>query len=288
MRRYLLRPSKLLDQDVANSSRHVRTLFLSDIHLGTKGCQAEALLDFLDHHTCDHLFLVGDIIDGWRLKSSFYWPSTHTEIVRRFLEMANNGTKVTFVTGNHDEFLRRYTDLVFHDLSMVDESEHITADGRRLLVIHGDQFDVVTRYHKWLALWGDVGYGMLLVINRWVNQARRRFGFGYFSLSAWVKYRVKQAVNFIGQFEDSVAYHCHQRSFEGVVCGHIHHAEIRDINGIDYMNCGDWVESCTAIVEDQDGQCSIVRWVEAPTTDIVISLPEPVVVSAAEEPRRSA
>ena len=274
---------------MAQTPRHIRTLFLSDIHLGTKGCQAEVLLDFLDSHRCDQLFLVGDIIDGWRLKSSFYWPSTHTDVVRRFLDMANNGTKVTFVTGNHDEFLRRYTDLVFHDLAMVDEAEHVTADDKRLLVIHGDQFDVVTRYHKWLAVWGDVGYCMLLVINRWVNHARRRFGFGYFSLSAWVKYRVKQAVNFIGQFEDSVAYHCRQREFDGVVCGHIHHAEIRDINGIEYLNCGDWVESCTAIVEDQDGQFSIVRWAEEPTSDNIVNLPDPVVVGATEQPaRRSA
>lgn len=274
---------------MARAPRHIRTLFLSDIHLGTKGCQAEALLDFLDSHTCDQLFLVGDIIDGWRLKSSFYWPATHTAIVRRFLDMANNGTKVTLVTGNHDEFLRKYTDLAFHNLAMVDEAEHIAADGKRLLVIHGDQFDVVTRYHKWLALWGDVGYSMLLVINRWVNLARRRFGFGYFSLSAWVKYRVKQAVNFIGQYEDSVAHHCRQRAFDGVVCGHIHHAEIRDIEGIEYLNCGDWVESCTAIIEDQIGQFSIVNWVDEPAADNVINLPDPVVVASAEQAtRRSA
>ena len=269
-------------------SRHSRAIFLSDIHLGTKGCQADALLDFLSEHTCDHLYLVGDIVDGWRLQSSFYWPTQHTAVVKRFLEMANSGTKVTLVTGNHDEFLRQYTDLQLDNLSMVDEAEHISAAGERLLVIHGDQFDIVTRYHKWLAIVGDVGYCMLLVLNRWLNEARRRFGLGHFSLSAWVKHRVKQAVNFIGQFEESVAHHCRQRKFDGVVCGHIHHAEIRQIEEIQYLNCGDWVESCTAVIEDQLGEFSIVRWNEyEPSQDNVISLPEAgLLARRKEEPFR--
>lgn len=274
---------------MSKDKRHHKTLFLSDIHLGTRGCQADALLDFLDHNTCDHLYLVGDIIDGWRLKSSVYWPASHSEVLRKFLGMAKAGTRVTFVSGNHDEFLREFTDLTFEQISLVDEAEHTSASGEKLLVIHGDQFDVVTRYHRWIALLGDVGYTLLLLINRWINIVRRRYGFCHWSLSAWVKHRVKQAVNFIGQFEVSVAHHCRMRGYDGIVCGHIHHAEIRPIEDISYLNCGDWVESLTAIVEDELGRFSILRWQdEAVQVGNVVSLRKPEVAADTGLPERAA
>ncbi len=243
-------------------TRQFRTIFLSDIHLGTRGCQADRLLDFLERHTCDELFLVGDIIDGWRLKSGFYWPAAHTRVMKKFLAMAETGTRITYVTGNHDEFLRRYSDMEVGNLRVVDEAVHLGANGLRLLVTHGDAYDVVTRYHRWLAFLGDIGYGFLLEVNRAFNWMRTRYGYGYFSLSAWVKHRVKQAVSYIGDFEAAVSWTCRQRGFAGVVCGHIHHAEIRDYDGIRYMNCGDWVESCTALTEDEQGRFNIIAWTE--------------------------
>lgn len=239
---------------------HYRTIFLSDIHLGTRGCQAERLLDFLKQHTCDRLYLVGDIVDGWRLKSHLFWPQSHSNVLRRFLTLTKRGTDVIYVTGNHDEFLRKYSDLAIGNLQLVDRAEHQTADGRRLLVVHGDEFDVVTRYHRWLAFLGDAGYTLLLEINRHLNRLRERLGYGYWSLSAWVKQRVKRAVSFIGEFEAALAHQCHKEGFDGVVCGHIHHAEIRDVGGMLYLNCGDWVESCTALVEDDDGVFSVLEW----------------------------
>ena len=255
--------------------RHHRAIFLSDIHLGTKGCQAERLASFLKMNTCDQLYLVGDIIDGWRLKSGFYWPQSHSNVVRRFLTAAKRGTEVIYVTGNHDEFLRRYSDMQIGNLQIVDRAAHTAADGRQLLVVHGDEFDVITRYHRWIAFAGDLGYALLLHSNRYVNVVRRKLGYGYWSLSAWLKHRVKRAVNFISEFEVAIARQCRLDGFSGVICGHIHHAEIRDLEGVSYMNCGDWVESCTALVEDAQGKFSIVRWPEATATEAeVIAFPE--------------
>ncbi|MCE2390349.1 MAG: UDP-2,3-diacylglucosamine diphosphatase [Proteobacteria bacterium] len=241
------------DELEESGKKHYRAVFLSDIHLGARGCQAERLVAFLKAHTCDQLYLVGDIIDGWRLRSSFYWPQSHNNAVRRILTLVKRGTRLTYVTGNHDEFLRRYSELVLGNISLVDRAVHETADGRRLLVVHGDQFDVVTRYHRWIAFLGDIGYNLLLRLNRYLNWLRRKFGYGYWSLSAWIKHRVKQAVNYASDYERAVSHECRRRGFDGVICGHIHRAEIRDIDGIRYMNCGDWVESCTALVEDQNG-----------------------------------
>jgi len=242
--------------------RHYRAIFLSDIHLGTRGCQAERLTSFLKMHTCDQLYLVGDIVDGWRLKSGFYWPQSHSNVVRRFLTAAKRGTEVIYVTGNHDEFLRRYSDLQIGNLQVVDRIQHRTADGRSLLVVHGDEYDVITRYHRWIAFLGDMGYTLLLRSNRYVNFFRRKLGYGYWSLSAWLRYRVKRAVNFISEFEIAIARQCRLDGYAGVICGHIHHAEITDLEGVRYMNCGDWVESCTALVEDEHGKFSIVHWPE--------------------------
>ena len=259
-----------------------RTIFLSDIHLGTKGCQADRLIAFLKAHDCETLYLVGDIIDGWRLKSSFYWPQAHNNVLRRVFTLMKRGTRVVFVTGNHDEFLRKYSDMEVGHLSLVDQAVHETADGKKLLVVHGDQFDVITRYHRWLAFLGDLGYNLLLRLNRYLNAARAHFGYGYWSLSAWIKRRVKKAVNHVSDFEEAVAYQCRRRGFDGVVCGHIHHAEITTYGGVTYMNCGDWVESCTALVEDVAGHFSIIDWSAVTLGQSVVPFPRP---QAEHEPR---
>ena len=220
------------------------------------------LLEFLKQHTCDELYLVGDIIDGWRLQSSFYWPQAHTNVMRRFLTLSKRGTQVTYVTGNHDEFLRKYSDMEIGNVRVVDEAVHKTADGRRLLVVHGDAYDIITRYHTWLAYAGSLGYSALLALNGYLNRLRATFGFGHWSLSAWVKYRVKRAVSFVSGFEEAVSQHCRQRGYDGVICGHIHHAEITDYDDVRYMNCGDWVESCTALVEDDAGVFRVIHWAD--------------------------
>lgn len=263
---------------------HYRTIFLSDIHLGTRGCQADRLLDFLKQHTCDELYLVGDIIDGWRMRSSIFWPQAHSNVLRRFLTLTKRGTRMVYVTGNHDEFLRRYSDLAIGNIELVDEAVHETADGRRLLVVHGDEYDVITRYHRWVAWLGDVGYTLMLELNRHFNALRGRFGYGYWSLSAWVKHRVKRAVSFISEFEEAVAHQCRKQGYDGVVCGHIHHAEIRDLAGVRYLNCGDWVESCTALVENERGEFQILDWSRDAGCNVV-RLPE---LELDVEPRRGA
>lgn len=239
-----------------------RTLWISDVHLGTPGCKAEALAEFLKSTPCDHLYLVGDIIDGWRLQSQFFWRQEHTNVIRRILTKSKRGTRVTYVAGNHDEFLRKFVGfkLEMGNIRLVNEATHVTADGRRLLVIHGDQFDVITRYHKWLALAGDAVYGATMTASGWLNRGRAVLGLPYWSLSAFAKKHVKTAVNIISDFESSVARECRRRGFDGAVCGHIHHAEIREIDGVTYHNSGDWVESCTALGEDHNGKISVILW----------------------------
>jgi UDP-2,3-diacylglucosamine pyrophosphatase LpxH len=238
----------------------LRTVWISDTHLGTSGCNAELLHDFLHSIKPDTLYLVGDIIDGWRLKRGWYWPQRHNDIIRRVLKLANKGTRVIYVPGNHDEALRDYTGLAFGGVEVVAEAIHETVDGRRLLVTHGDEFDGVVLYARWLAFLGDAGYSLLLKLNVWFNAVRRRLGLPYWSLSAYIKHRVKNAVAFISRFEEVVAHAARERGVDGVVCGHIHSAEIRDFDGITYMNDGDWVESCTALVEHHDGRIEILDW----------------------------
>lgn len=245
--------------------RKVRSIWISDVHLGTPGCQAEALADFLGQHDCEYLYLVGDIVDGWQLRKNFYWPQEHTNVIRKILTRAKRGTKVFYVTGNHDEFLRKFVDyrLEIGNIELTNEVIHTTADGRRLLVLHGDMFDVITRYHRWVAMAGDVVYNGMMKANRHFNSLRRRVGMPYFSLSAYAKQKVKSAVNIVTEFEESVARECEKRGLDGAVCGHIHHAEIREIGKALYLNCGDWVESCSALVEDDSGSISIIHWPNA-------------------------
>jgi UDP-2,3-diacylglucosamine pyrophosphatase LpxH len=249
-----------------SAPRQYRTIFISDVHLGTRGCRSDFLADFLRRTTCERMFLVGDIIDGWRLRKSWYWDASHDEVLRLILQHARSGAQVTYIPGNHDEMLRDWLDphvpggLEIAGVRLRRDAEHVTADGRRLLVMHGDEFDSVVRYAKFLALLGDWAYTTALVFNRWFNAARRRFGYPYWSLSAWLKRQVKEAVKAIDRFETALSNEARRRGFDGVVCGHIHHAEMRQVNGVLYLNDGDWVESCTALVEHHDGRLELLDW----------------------------
>lgn len=246
----------------AEKTRRHRTIWISDTHLGTAGCKAAYLLDFLKHNECETLYLVGDIIDGWQLRRGWYWPQAHNDVVQKILRKARKGTRVVFVPGNHDEFARQFIGLAFGDIEVADEAVHLTADGRRMLVIHGDQFDGVIQHAKWLAYLGDSLYTFTLQLNHWFNRIRSRMGLRYWSLSQYLKHRVKNAVSFISDYEKVLAGEAARRGFDGVVCGHIHKAEIRDIDGLLYCNDGDWVESLTALVESPAGELSLVTWDE--------------------------
>jgi UDP-2,3-diacylglucosamine pyrophosphatase LpxH len=237
-----------------------RTIWISDIHLGTAGCKAEYLLEFLREHESETLYLVGDIVDAWRLKKAWYWPQAHNDVVQKLLRKARKGTRVIYVPGNHDEPLRDYLNLNFGGVEVVDDVVHVTADGRRLLVIHGDLFDGVIRHAKWLAYLGDSLYTLILHCNHWFNHLRVRLGFPYWSLSQYLKHKVKNAVSFISDFEHALANEARRRGLDGVVCGHIHKAEIRDIDGVLYCNDGDWVESLTALVETHAGELKVIEW----------------------------
>ncbi|MCL2384838.1 MAG: UDP-2,3-diacylglucosamine diphosphatase [Alphaproteobacteria bacterium] len=239
---------------------YYRTLFLSDVHLGTRGCQAELLLDFLKHNDAETIYLVGDMIDGWRLKHGWYWPQSHNDVVQKLLRKVRKGTRMIYIPGNHDEFARDYIGAVFGGVEVVENTYHETVDKKRLFVVHGDQFDIVVKHARWLAFLGDWAYTFALWLNIWLNRIRRRLGLTYWSLSSWAKLRVKNAVNFIGAYEVALSEAARRHSADGVVCGHIHHAVIRDIDGILYVNTGDFVESCTAIAEHHDGQLEILRW----------------------------
>ena len=246
-----------------------RTIWISDLHLGTRGCKAEFLLDFLRYTDAETIYLVGDIIDCWRLKKSWYWPQAHNDVIQKVLRKVRKGTRVVYVPGNHDEALRGFTQLQFGGVEVVKDAIHVTADGRRLLVLHGDMFDAVVMHARWLALLGDGAYTAALWVNRHFNTARRRLGYPYWSLSAYLKRRVKNAMQYIASFADAVANEARRRGVEGIVCGHIHHAEIRPIGEILYCNSGDWVESCTALVEHFDGRLELVDWVDRWAFDLL-------------------
>ncbi|MGH6969511.1 MAG: UDP-2,3-diacylglucosamine diphosphatase [Stellaceae bacterium] len=239
-----------------------RSIWISDIHLGTRGCKAEFLLDFLRHTDSEFLYLVGDIVDGWRLRKSWYWAQSHNDVIQKILRKARKGTKVFYIPGNHDEWLRNWVDLPLGGVDLVQDALHVTADGWRLLVLHGDDFDGIVRYAKWLALLGDGAYELSLKLNHYYNLVRRRLGYPYWSLSAYLKSKVKNAVQFVSDYADAIVTEARRRHVDGVVCGHIHQPEIRTIGGVLYCNDGDWVESCSALVEHGDGRLEILRWVE--------------------------
>ena len=247
-----------MTDDNLTNDRCLRTVWISDIHLGTPGCQAEALLAFLKTTDCETLYLVGDIIDGWQLRRSWYWPQTHNDVVQKILRKARKGTRVVFVPGNHDEFARKYLQHNFGGVDVVEDCVHTLADGRRLWVTHGDLFDGVIQCAKWLAYAGDMAYEVILKVNRRFNVLRAHLGLPYWSLSKYLKLKVKRAVSYVSDFETAVAHEARRRGLDGVVCGHIHHAEMRQIEGVLYCNDGDWVESLTALVEHHDGRLEIL------------------------------
>jgi UDP-2,3-diacylglucosamine pyrophosphatase LpxH len=244
----------------AATMQQYRSIFISDVHLGFRGCKAVCLLDFLRHVESDYLYLVGDIVDGWRLEKKWFWPERHGEVLRRLFARAGDGTRVFYLPGNHDEGLRTLIGRTFRGVQVLHEIIHETADGRRLLVTHGDTFDGVVTDMRWLALLGSVAYDLSLVANNALNAVRRRLGLGYWSLSAFLKDRVKAAVKFIDGFERSLAAEARRRRVCGVICGHVHKPEMRTIEGVLYFNAGDWVESCSALVEHLDGRLELVHW----------------------------
>ena len=245
-----------------STTRHFRTLFLSDVHLGSKAAQAEMLVDFLRVHDAEKIYLVGDIVDGWRLKRSWHWPQSHNDVVQKLLRKARKGAEIIYLPGNHDEFLRGFLGQHFGGVEVRRNDIHVTADGRRFLVMHGDEFDVVVHNARLLAYLGDWAYDAAIAINVVFNFARRKLGFPYWSISAWAKMKVKNAVNFIGTFEKALADEAARHGCEGVICGHIHHAQLTSHSGIEYINTGDWVESCTAIAERHDGSFELIRWTD--------------------------
>ncbi len=243
-----------------------RTIFISDVHLGFRGCSADFLLDFLRSTECEHLFLVGDIIDVWNMRKRPCWPQAHNNVIRTILGKAKHATQVVYVPGNHDEILREYEGMHFGNVRIQSRVVHSLADGRRMLVLHGDQFDGVVKCSPLLARVGSRLYDLLLRLNTLVNAVRRRLGFPHWSLAAFLKHRVKDAVKYIGNFEEAVAHEARREGVDGVVCGHIHRAEITTLRDILYCNCGDWVESCTALVEHDDGRLELLRWSDTTAT----------------------
>jgi UDP-2,3-diacylglucosamine pyrophosphatase LpxH len=285
------------------TSTQWRTIWISDTHLGTAGCNAPHLLDFLRRNEAETLYLVGDIIDGWQLRRNWVWPRSHNDVVQKILRKARKGTKVIFIPGNHDEFARQFAGYAFGDIDVQHEAVHITADGKRLWVTHGDQFDGVIQHSKWLARLGDGMYTFALWLNHRLNRVRHRFGMNYWSLSQYLKHKVKNAVSFISDFEQALATEARRRGFDGVVCGHIHQAEMRMVDGILYCNDGDWVESLTALAEDHRGELHLIRWadrhqaptptparrtrpIELPALPSVLRRPRAVSVHHEREPER--
>jgi UDP-2,3-diacylglucosamine pyrophosphatase LpxH len=248
------------DASSGTTVHRYRAIFLSDIHLGTAGCKAAHLLDFLRHNESDSLYLIGDIIDGWALRTRFYWPQSHNDVIQKVLRKARKGTRVIYVPGNHDEVARQFCGLKFGDVAISADAQYQLLDGRTLWVVHGDIADGVIRHAKWLAHLGDALYDWILWLNRHLNNLRARLGFGYWSLSQYLKYKVKNAVSFISDFEQVLVREARRRGFDGVICGHIHHAQIRTVDGALYVNDGDWVESLTALVETHEGELRIVVW----------------------------
>jgi UDP-2,3-diacylglucosamine pyrophosphatase LpxH len=249
----------VLEREPRTANRY-RTIFISDTHLGTRGCKAELLVDFLRRHECDRLYLIGDIVDVWRLRRSWYWPQSHNDIALELLRKVRAGTKIIYVPGNHDELARDYIGLTLGGVEVAFEMVHETVDGRRFLIMHGDHFDGIVKHARWLAHLGDWAYAVALGVNDGLNFLRRRMGLSYWSLSAYLKHKVKNAVEYVSNYETAIVREALHRKVDGVICGHIHHAEMREIDGILYCNDGDWVESCTALVEAKDGALSIIHW----------------------------
>lgn len=245
----------------------VRSIFLSDIHLGTRACQADRLLDFLREYSAENVFLIGDIVDFWAMNRSIHWTPAQNTFVQKILRRARHGERIVFIPGNHDEALREYAGVAFGDILVVEELVHELADGRRFLLLHGDEFDQITRHHRWVAVLGDMAYNTLVLFNGGLSRIRRKLGRpGYWSLAGYAKRRVKKALQFIFDFEAAAIHSARQRGLDGIICGHIHSAALREVGGLTYVNCGDWVDSCTAIVEHGDGRLELLSWGAATQT----------------------
>ncbi len=262
-------------------NRRYRAVFISDVHLGTRGCQSALLLDFLREVESDTIYLVGDIVDAWRLKQSWFWPQEHNDVVQKLLRKVRKHVRLIYIPGNHDEFLKDYLGTHFGGVEVVSRAIHVAADGRRYLVVHGDDFDVVVRHARWLALLGDWAYEAALLVSSYINLARRHLGLTYWSLSQWAKLKVKNAVSFIGDYEAALVNEARRHGVDGIICGHIHHAVIHDHLGIRYMNCGDWVESCTALAETYDGEFELIRWTALTPRQARLTLAAPHAEAAA-------
>lgn len=258
-----------------NDAKRYRAIFVSDVHLGTRSSQAASFLEFLKATDAECYYLVGDIVDLWKVRRGAHWPQSHNDVIQKLLRKVRKGARVVFIPGNHDEALRDFCGQHFGGIEFVRDSMHVTASGQRYLVMHGDEFDIVVRYARWLAFLGDRSYELALWLNNPLNWARRRLGLGYWSMSAFLKYKVKTAVSFIGEFEDSLSQVAARHGADGIICGHIHHAADRVIAGVHYLNCGDWVESCTAIVETCEGEFRIVRWLDAERSDAPVRSTSP-------------
>ena len=249
--------------DLEPTIHKVRALFLSDIHLGSRACHAEKLLSFIKDYDCEYIFLIGDIVDFWAMSRSVYWPAAHNTVVQKILRKARHDVKVFLIPGNHDEALREYVDSSFGGITVVRDYIHIAADGRRYILLHGDEYDQVTTYHRWVSILGDVSYHLLLRLNRVLSLIRRKLAVsGHWSLADYAKRNVLRAVSFISDFENSVVHNVKRLGLDGVICGHIHTPTIKRIDGLTYINCGDWVDSCSAIVEHYDGRMQLVRWTQ--------------------------
>lgn len=273
-------PSGEAQTTAQSGTIRVRSLFISDIHLGTRGAQAEQLLEFLKVYDADMIYLVGDIVDGWRLKQRWHWPQAHNDVVQKLLRKVRKGTRIVYLPGNHDEFLRDYCGSSFGGIEVLERVVHVAANGKRYLVLHGDQFDMVVRHAKWLAYVGDGAYTLALGLNTEFNRLRRRLGFPYWSLSGWAKSRVKNAVNFVSRFEEVLANEAKRLKVDGIICGHIHAAALHDNFGTRYANSGDWVESCTALTEDFSGELALVHWAQPQRERSLGAPPQPLLTAA--------
>jgi len=267
-------------------TEQIRSLFISDVHLGTRACQADRLLAFLRRYESEHVYLLGDIIDFWAMNRAIAWSSSQNTVVQKLLRRARHGQKIIFVPGNHDEALRDYVGTSFGGIEVVDHYVHTSADGRRYLLIHGDEFDQVTRYHRWIAKLGDAAYNALVRMNTYSSAMRRALRIqGYWSLAGYAKSRVKTALEFMFHFEHAVVRYAMQQGFDGVVCGHVHCAASKTIEGVHYMNCGDWVDSCSGIVEHLDGRMEVVYWHQEETSENIVPLRQPRSLPTAAAPR---
>ena len=241
-------------------TQHYRTIWISDAHLGWRACQAERLLDFLKQHDAEHWYLVGDMVDCWMLKRSWHWPQAHNDVVQKLLRKVRKGAQVDFIPGNHDEFLRDFVHLQFGGITLLRDAMHTTADGRKFWVLHGDELDSIVHYAPWLAFLGNNGYDLMILVGHGLNRLRRWLGFQEWSLSAYLKHRVKNIVSFVTNYEHALVCEARKRGADGVICGHIHKAEMKQLGDVAYCNTGDWVESCTALVEHDDGRLEMVVW----------------------------